>query len=235
MSPLQQYVEAMFSSLPRTEPVVKMKMNILDNMDEKYAALLEEGKSEEEALGIVISQFGSMDEIRRELGSAAQADACAGSAAVCAQPEDGKLDALMREYHAFRIKAHLATACAVFLFLLAPVLVINHYYIVSFSAVIALGVSLLIFFRGRLGDYRELIAERRQELGLEPLHSLRDKWYPGISRRRRALYMSLLPIALVIFFILGVGFELWHPGWIVFLFIPIILCILEVMRKDGEE
>ena len=37
-------------------------------MEDKYVELKAEGKSENEAIGIVISEFGNMEELIRELG-----------------------------------------------------------------------------------------------------------------------------------------------------------------------
>jgi hypothetical protein len=62
------YVENMFKTLPRTEELKKLKQDILMNMEEKYSELKSEGKTENEAVGIVISEFGNIDEIIKEFG-----------------------------------------------------------------------------------------------------------------------------------------------------------------------
>lgn len=44
--------------------------------------------------------------------------------------------------------------------------------------------------------------------------------------------VALMPfISLIIFFILGFGFELWNPGWMVFLLIPISAIIVNVFNR----
>lgn len=63
MNTIENYVEAMFSNLPKNAEVISVKSDILSNMQEKYAFLLEEGISENEAVGIVISEFGQIDEL----------------------------------------------------------------------------------------------------------------------------------------------------------------------------
>lgn len=62
------YLNNMFASLPRTEQMVKLKQELLGNMEEKYHELKNDGKSENEAVGIVISEFGNIDELISELG-----------------------------------------------------------------------------------------------------------------------------------------------------------------------
>lgn len=68
MDEIKDYVDRMFTGLPKTKAVLEMKQNILENMQDHYEELLSQGKSKNEALGAVISQFGNMDEIKKELG-----------------------------------------------------------------------------------------------------------------------------------------------------------------------
>lgn len=63
MKVIENYVDAMFVNLPRTMELQAIKEDILLNMKEKYLELIEEGKAENEALGTVIAEFGSIDEL----------------------------------------------------------------------------------------------------------------------------------------------------------------------------
>ena len=68
METIKIYVENMFKTLPKTEELKKLKQDILMNMEEKYLELKSDGKTENEAVGIVISEFGNIDEIIKEFG-----------------------------------------------------------------------------------------------------------------------------------------------------------------------
>lgn len=68
MGTLISYLDNMFATLPKTEQMRKLKEELLATMEEKYAELKREGKSENEAVGIVISEFGNIDELIQELG-----------------------------------------------------------------------------------------------------------------------------------------------------------------------
>lgn len=68
METIKNYLDSMFSSLPKTEEVNRLKTDLLANMEDKYYELKSEGKSENEAIGIVISEFGNIDEIISEMG-----------------------------------------------------------------------------------------------------------------------------------------------------------------------
>lgn len=68
METIKSYLDNMFAGLPKTTRVLELKNNILSNMEEKYNELKNQGKSENEAIGIVISEFGNIDELVSELG-----------------------------------------------------------------------------------------------------------------------------------------------------------------------
>ena len=67
METIKQYLDNMFASLPQTEEILKVKDDLLESMVEKYHDLKEEGKSENEAIGIVIAEFGNINELLDEL------------------------------------------------------------------------------------------------------------------------------------------------------------------------
>jgi len=69
MEAIKTYVDNVFAAFPQSEEVKTLKREMLANMEEKYIALRQSGKSEHEAAYSVIADFGSMDEIVAELGS----------------------------------------------------------------------------------------------------------------------------------------------------------------------
>ncbi|MHC1682864.1 MAG: permease prefix domain 1-containing protein [Clostridiaceae bacterium] len=66
METIKNYLDNMFTTLPKTKEIEKLRNDMLSNMEDKYNQLKNEGKSENEAIGIVISEFGNIDEIMRE-------------------------------------------------------------------------------------------------------------------------------------------------------------------------
>ncbi len=68
METLKNYLENMFLNLPNTPEVRKAKKELLQMMEDKYTELKNEGKAENEAIGIVISEFGNLDELAEDLG-----------------------------------------------------------------------------------------------------------------------------------------------------------------------
>ncbi len=78
METIKNYLENMFAAFPKTEAVLKLKEEMLSNMEDKYNELKSSGRSENEAIGIVISEFGNIEELVKELNLPAQADSPLG-------------------------------------------------------------------------------------------------------------------------------------------------------------
>ncbi len=68
MDTIRMYVENLFAGLPQSEELLKAKEELLAMMEDKYHELKSQGKNENEAVGVVISEFGNIDELLDELG-----------------------------------------------------------------------------------------------------------------------------------------------------------------------
>lgn len=68
METIREYIESMFKNLPQTEKVLKAKQELLSMMEDKYEELKNEGKSENEAIGTIITEFGNLEDLAAELG-----------------------------------------------------------------------------------------------------------------------------------------------------------------------
>ena len=73
METIRVYLDTMFRSLPDTSEVRRAKEELLAMMEDKYTELRSEGKSENEAIGQVIAEFGNAEELIRELELDSQA------------------------------------------------------------------------------------------------------------------------------------------------------------------
>ncbi len=68
METIRNYLETMFSTLPNTPEVLRARNELWQMMEDKYNHLKSEGKSENEAIGIVIAEFGNLEELAEDLG-----------------------------------------------------------------------------------------------------------------------------------------------------------------------
>ena len=107
METIRTYLENLFAQLPETPELVRLRDDMLRTMEDKYEELKSEGKSENEAVGIVISEFGNIDELLAELdldGVGAERADTSGEAEASARREEtsaGRTEAFAREAGAF--------------------------------------------------------------------------------------------------------------------------------------
>ena len=68
METIRDYLDAMFVRLPQTDEVKKAKEELWQMMEDKYGDLRAEGVEERAAAGIVIAEFGNLEEFSQALG-----------------------------------------------------------------------------------------------------------------------------------------------------------------------
>lgn len=66
MDTLRNYLNGVLMPYQDTEELHQLRERLLVDMEDKFRALRADGKSESEAIGIVISEFGDVDELMRE-------------------------------------------------------------------------------------------------------------------------------------------------------------------------
>lgn len=217
METIRNYIEALFATLPQNADTQRIKADMLSNLEEKYHTLLEEGKNEAEATGIVIASIGSADELRETFGFAdepAPAEPDAVPHAESAQPDP----AVVQEYGRYQTRKHIMIATAVALFILSPftrsffddTLHLKTLGTFVMFAIIATGVALCILSGRKDGYYRELYG-----LGRHGDKDADDDRKHPIS----SLFASIaFPVAAAVYVCIGIFYGLWHPGWVIFLF-----------------
>lgn len=70
MKKIEQYVESLFKDIPDSERKAELMEEIIQNLDEKVADLVAEGKAEEDAVNKAIVEFGDITDIKQELVTA---------------------------------------------------------------------------------------------------------------------------------------------------------------------
>ena len=166
MNTIRSYLDNMFRNLPNTEAVRKAKSELLEMMEDKYEELISEGKTENEAVGIVISEFGNLDELAESLGI---------SEAVTENPDEAKPMLSMD-----RVKEYLAmnSQCSILLPLgialcifsvafniLADLFAINLEVLGVSAMFLAIGAAVGLFIYSGI-KRKEFIEVKRKECSL---------------------------------------------------------------------
>lgn len=67
MSRIEAYVHKLFKEIPDSDIKRNMIEEIIQNLEEKVLDLMDEGKSEEDAINKAIVDFGDIDDIKKEI------------------------------------------------------------------------------------------------------------------------------------------------------------------------
>lgn len=164
METIKNYLESMFKALPQTEKVLKAKQELLQMMEDKYTELINNGKSDNEAIGTVISEFGNLDELAEDLGIKNENDALK---VINQEPkeEKGKTAPITKEYVenfiSWRSKVGLYRGIGIALCILSvisPIIFSTFEAIEVFGGVglfviVAIGVLLIVFSNYSKDDF----------------------------------------------------------------------------------
>lgn len=139
MDTIRTYLDNLFKNLPQTDDVLKAKAELLANMEDKYNELMASGKTENEAIGIVISEFGNIDELLEELGLSRDGNNEN-------QPEGRHLSlADVKNYIGVRTKGSYGIGLGVLLCICAPIaLILLEGFAIGGELGEAIGVSILL-------------------------------------------------------------------------------------------
>ena len=145
MDTILNYLDNMFLSLPKTKEMERAKQELANMMEDKYNELLADGKSDNEAVGIVISEFGNLKELAEELGIS---DLMTGGATA----PTGKIlaDEDVKKYVADNQKASVKIAIGAMLCIISPITLIMlvgmqyKYNITSDAIVTGIGTCILL-------------------------------------------------------------------------------------------
>lgn len=220
MNAIQNYISALFSSLPQTPEVLRLQAEMMENMEEKYQDLLRAGKSENEAVGIVLSGIGSAEDLKAELGISDEP----------AQPQADH-NPFFAERAAFQKKFAIAIAAGVVLCICAIIAGAaadelfhsDGLTALLFFAPIAAAATIFVYFGIREDWYDKQYKAIRGT----------DAWEDDEKKKHSlsGLVSSILfPLATMLFLFLGFMFNLWHPGWIIFPVCGILVSAIEAVE-----
>ena len=228
MSKVTDYIDNLFFLMPRTDAAAEMRQKLIESAEDKYDALLSWGKNPDEALGIVVSEFGSMEEICAELGI----DPIGTDTGTREQQ-------LAYDYSLLNRRFSRGLGFGIILCVLGIVAVILLEEIWRVNDAISASTMLLLFGIGAALITASSIQYARGKKLLAMGFPLGDE----ITRQKNAwakkmedtLCSIVMLGATALFFVAGVLFNAWHPAWVLFplggVLCGLIAVILEAMQK----
>lgn len=173
MNVITAYLDTMFAAYPSSPRLVEAKTELHTMMEDAYTAFLDQGLSENEAVGRVITDFGNLDELAPQLGISTEITPPAASLSGIAEAPSAVVPAPVtldeaEAYAAARRATQTRFALAQALFVLSPAVLIVLSTL-NAAGVIALGnnpsaligiIVLLGFVAAAVG----LLVQRTQQL-----------------------------------------------------------------------
>ena len=209
MSKVTDYVDNLFFLMPRTDAAAEMRQKLMESAEDKYEALVSWGKNEDEALGIVVSEFGSMEEICAELG-----------VMPIGMGADSREEQLARDYSFLNRRFSQGLGFGIILCVLGLVACILLEEMFFASDAISAGALLLL---GGIGAAMITTASIQYARGrncsrwVSPSAmtsgSGKNAW---VKKMEETLCGLIMLVATALFFIFGVAANAWHPAWVLF-------------------
>ncbi len=100
METIRNYLDTMFANLPNTPAVVRAKNELWQMMEDKYNEMIADGRTENEAVGTIISEFGNLSELAEALGLEKEINGYTDEADDSADTENGENEGHKAEFKA---------------------------------------------------------------------------------------------------------------------------------------
>lgn len=218
MNTIRNYINAMFSSLPKTPEILRLQAEMLENIEDKFNDLLREGKSENEAVGIILADIGSADDLREELGITDDS--------TTPLQEDHRVflaerDAFHRKF-AVAITAGVALCiCGVIAGAVCDAFTRNDgATAIAFFGPIAVAVAIFVYFGIREDWYEQQYKNLSYVVEEE-----NDKSFSALVSK------IIFPLAAMFYLFIGFMWGLWHPGWVIFPLCGVIVGAVEAVEQ----
>ncbi len=210
---IKNYVEVLFQDIPKSKKALELKEEMLSNMNERFNDYTMDGKSENQAYSLVISNLGDIDEMLKE---------------VMPSEEFSKKADFYRDRNA-KLKT-----ISVMLYILSPAVLMGSDILFSNGEMGLLCMFLLIAIATGLSVYSS--NSTPNEFKYKNIKDNEDyEFYNSESGRKFKLFESIYWTAVTILY-LAISFIThdWHITWIIWVVAGLISGILETILKLKE-
>ncbi len=207
---IRAYLDELFQNAPRTQKAYELKVELTQNLLDKYHALLAEGKSEQDAYNLTVMSIGDVRELFEGLE-----DGPVQAQPVYIPPEDGAK------------RSAAVTALAVMLYILSvvPVIVLGSLFPGDFGGTLGI-VLMFVFIAAATGllIYNHATKPKKAPQGGTVVSDFKQWQTQNNSNRQllKAIRSAYWPLVLALYFLLSFGTGRWHITWIIFLIAPAV-------------
>lgn len=210
---VNNYIEVLFSDVPKTNKAKELKEELLANMNERFDDYMNQGKTENQAYSLVISNLGDVDHLIEEV-----------------MPTEG----FKKEAHYYRKRNAIATSISVMLYIIGAAFLIgiSEYYDSEFGVLILLVLAAIatgILIYANMSTPKEYVHD--DEDAIEFMKFIKTKK----GREFEELGSLVWMVATLIFFIAGFVYNQFGIAWIIFPITGILLEIIKTIIRIGGK
>lgn len=222
---IRVYVDELFQNAPKTQKAYELKVELTQNLLDKYHALLAEGKSPEDAYNLTVVSIGDV----RELFDGLEETPVQSAPVYIPTTSPEKRSAAI-------------TSLAVMLYILSvvPVIVLSSLPIPGMDILGVVLMFVLIAAATGLLIYNHAAKPKKQVPSGTVVDDFKQWQTQTTSRKQllKAIRSAYWPLVLALYFLLSFGTGQWHVTWILFLIAPavdgIIKSILTLNDPNGK-
>ncbi len=219
---IRNYVEVLFSDIPKTKRAVELKEELLGNLSDRFDDYINEGKSETQAYSLAVSGMGDIDELLESV-----------------KPDTN----FVTDAKKYRERKARNTAIAVGLYVIALISmltlagsgmfvggVIEDFLgilgVISMFTVAGIATALLIYTNMSMpSEFKDF--NREEEIESRKNETKRQKVFRSVM----SVYWS---VVLLLYLGVSFSFQNWHISWIIWPIAGIISSIINTIYEIGE-
>ena len=215
---LRAQLDRLFADAPPTRRAAELKEELLANLTEKYNDLIAQGRSEEEAMKIVVDGIGDVDELIRGLKGNDIMD--------------------YKEMYKQRQKTALVVTTAVGMYVLGVILLILGIVALHIQPVVMVSIMLFMFLAATLLIIYHFMSKPKYVKADDTMVEEFKQWksHNSAQERVRASISSILwTITTAVYFLVSFLYGIWGYSWIIFIIAAAVDRIIRLTFELKEE
>ncbi|MCH5352335.1 MAG: hypothetical protein J1E06_02585 [Acutalibacter sp.] len=220
---IRAYVDELFQNAPRTQKAYELKVELTQNLLDKYHALIAEGKSPEDAYNLTVVSIGDVRELFEGL-----------------EDTPTRTEPVYIPVGSPERRSAIITSVAVMLYILSvvPVIVLGSIPIPGLDILGVVLMFVMIALATGLLIYHNATRPKKKAPSGTVVEDFRQWQTKSTSNKQllKAIRSAYWPLVTAFYFLLSFGTGKWHITWIVFLIAPAVDSIIKsVLILNDKE
>lgn len=206
---IKTYVEELFRAVPETQESYELKLELIQNLTDKYTDLVAQGRTPEDAYNVTILGIGNLDEVLRQLDR---------SSAPVIKPAQEDVKRQRTLIVAVAVGLYIVSIIPV---LLCELIGINDNVGVILMFLIAAAATVLIVYSSAFkapAKQGDTVAEEFRQWQKKKTIS---------AEILRAVNYGFWPLITALYFVISFLTHMWAVTWILFLIAPVLQRIVK--------